>query len=167
MAQLIVIIFCIIAVITSFFSITGGWLIMAVPTTFFLINALALKQKKWQPIHELSEPANLLLVEYGHYYSMPFAGRDFSASSSTLGLVGAGITVINVFKGFYWGIGIGISYWCVMIYLARFFNPTNFLVDPIEKASHQELINFILEKQKSGVDSTQPKVPAEAAEPRR
>jgi len=99
MIQMIVIIICLASVITAIFSILWGWLILAIPSVFLLINLLSLKQKKWKYIPELSESANRMFQKFGHYYTMPFAGSDFSSAASTLIFAGIAITIIGVFKG--------------------------------------------------------------------
>ena len=148
MTQLIVIIVCIVAVITEFFSVMWGWIVLGVPAFFLLVTLFGVKQKKWQHIPELSETANQMLQKFGHYYAMPFAGRDFSACASTLMFAGAAIAIIGAFKGFWWGIGIGIINWFLMGLVSRAFNPTNFLVDPLEQMGHEEIITYITERQK-------------------
>ncbi|MBW1976170.1 MAG: hypothetical protein JRI45_11535 [Deltaproteobacteria bacterium] len=149
MIQILVILVCLVAIIVEFFSVLWGWIILALSAAFLLITLLGVKQKKWQYIPELSEAANQMLQKFGHYYAMPFAGRDFSASASTIMFAGAAIAIIGLFKGFWWGIGIGIINWFLMGLVARAFNPTNFLVDPLEQMAHEEIIKWITEKQKS------------------
>jgi len=151
MTQLLVILVCVAAVITEFFSILWGWIIFGFPAAFLFVTFIGVKQKKWQYIPELSEAANQMLQKFGHYYAMPFAGRDFSASASTLMFAGAAIAIIGLLKGFYWGIGIGIINWFAMGMVSRAFNPTNFLADPIEQMAHEEIISYITERQKSKV----------------
>ena len=154
MTQMIVILICVAAVITEFFSVLWGWVILAVPSAFLLLTLFGVKQKKWQYFPELSETANQMLQKFGHYYAMPFAGRDFSASASTLMFAGAAIAIIGAFKGFWWGIGIGVINWVLMGFVSRAFNPSNFLGDPLEQMSHEEIISWITEKQKSKVGNT-------------
>jgi len=154
MIQMLVILICLAAVIVEFFSVLWGWLILAVPSAYVLLTLFGVKQKKWQYILELSVSANQMLQKFGHYYAMPFAGRDFSASASTLMFAGAAIAIIGVFKGFWWGIGIGVINWFLMGFISRAFNPTNFLVDPLEQMGHEEIIAWITEKQKSKMGDT-------------
>ncbi|MFA4829536.1 MAG: hypothetical protein WC855_12535 [Thermodesulfovibrionales bacterium] len=154
MTQIVVSLICLAAVITEFFSVLWGWVILAVPSAFLLLTLLGVKQKKWQYIPELSEMANQMLQKFGHYYAMPFAGRDFSASATTLMFAGAAIAIIGVFKGFWWGIGIGVINWFLMGFISRAFNPTNFLVDPLEQMGHEEIIAWITERQKSKMGNT-------------
>jgi len=149
MTQVLVIVICLTAIITEFFSVLWGWVILAFPAVFLLITLLGAKQKKWQYIPELSDEANRMLQKFGHYYAMPFAGMDFSASASTLLVTGVVIAIIGLFKGFWWGIGIAIANWFVMVFISRAFNPTNFLVDRSEHMAHEEIISYIVEKQKS------------------
>jgi hypothetical protein len=154
MTQVLVIPICLAAVITEFFSILWGWLILGVPSAFLLLTLFVVKRKKWQSIPELSETANQMLQKFGHYYAMPFAGRDFSASASTVMFAGAVVAIISAFKGYLWGIGIGVINWCLMGLVSRAFNPTNFLADPLEQMGHEELIAWITERQKSKISDT-------------
>jgi hypothetical protein len=146
MIQLCVIIVSGVAVITGIFSVLWGWIILCFPIIFVLITLLTVKVKKWKHIPELSERANKLFQKYGHYYTMPFAGRDFSSSASTLMFAGAAIAIIGAFKGFYWGIGLGIINWLVMGFVAKAFNPTIFLTDPLDKMAHEDIITYIKQK---------------------
>jgi len=148
MTQILIIIICLVAVITEFFSVLWGWVILALPAFFLLITLIGVKQKKWAHIPELSNYANRMLQKFGHYYSMPFAARDFSASASTVMLAGVVVAIIGIFKGFWWGIGIAVVNWFLMAYTSRAFNPSNFLVDDRERKAHDEIISYIMEKQK-------------------
>ena len=154
MTQMLVILICLAAVITEFFSVLWGWVILAVPTAFLLFTLFGVKQKKWQYIPELSETANQMLQKFGHYYAMPFAGRDFSASASTVMFAGAAVAIIGAFKGFWWGIGIGVINYILMGFVSRAFNPTNFLADPLEQMGHEEIIAWITKRQKSKMGVT-------------
>lgn len=142
MLQMLVILISVAAVITEFFSVMWGWLILAVPSAFLLIMLFAAKQKQWEYIPELSETANEMLQKFGHYYAMPYAGSDFSTSATTLLFAGSVVAIISAFKGFWWGIGIGVINWFLMGILTRVFNPTNFLVDPLEHKAHEEIISW-------------------------
>lgn len=125
MTQLLVTLICLAAVITGFFSVLWGWLILGVPSAFLLLTLLALKQTNYLDIPELSEIANQMFQEFEHYYAMPFAARAFSACARTLIFAGAAIAIIGVLKGFWWGIGIGAMTWFAMGLVSRAFNPTN------------------------------------------
>lgn len=153
MAQLIAIVLSLAAIVTAFSSFLWAWVVLAVPITLLLVTFVGLKQKRWKHIPELSEPANAMLQKYGHYYTMPFAGRDFSASSSTLMFAGVVVAAIGAFKGFWWGLAIAAVNWIVMGFLSKAFNPTNFIADPIERIAHEEVISFIMARQKTGTDT--------------
>jgi hypothetical protein len=154
MTQMFVMLICLAAIITEYFSVLWGWVILAVPSAFLLLTLMGVKQKKWQYIPELSETANQMLKKFGYYYDMPLAGSDFSASASTLMFTGAAIAIIGVFRGFGWGIGIGVINWLLMSYVSRSFNPTNFLADPLEQRGHEEIIAWITKRQKSKMGNT-------------
>jgi len=63
--------------------------------------------------------------------------QSLPASASTLMFAGAAIGIISAFKGFWWVIAIGILNWFLMGFVSRAFNPTNFLVDPLELMGHE------------------------------
>lgn len=153
MVQIIVILFCLAAVITELFSVLWGWVVLALPAMFLLVTLLSVKQKKWAHIPELSYNANRMLQKFGHYYAMPFAGRDFSASASTLMFAGVAVAIIGIFKGFWWGIGIAVINWYLMAHVARAFNPTNFLGNDRERMAHDEIISYIMKRQKENQTS--------------
>ncbi len=141
--------FCIAAIITAFFSATWAWALIAPPALFLIFTLRALKKKRWKHIPELSEPANLMIQKFGHYYLHPRAGGDFSASCSALMITGILIAIIGAIKGFWWGIALAVTNYVVMGPMARAFNPANFLSDPVERLAHNEVISFVLAKQYS------------------
>jgi len=138
----------------EFFSVLWGWLILGLPSAFLLITLFGVKQKKWKHILELSDTANQMLQKYGYYYAMPFAGREFSACAGTVMLGGAAIAIIGAFRGFLWGIGIGVINWFLMDIVSKAFNPTNFLDGHLAQMGHEEIIEYITERQKSKRDNT-------------
>lgn len=154
MGQLIAIAVCLVAIVTAFFSVLWSWIVLAVRAAILLISLISLKQKRWKHVPELSEPANAMLQKYGHYYTMPFAGRDFSAAASTLMFAGVAVAVIGAFKGFWWGLAVAAVNWFVMGLVSKAFNPTNFIADPMERLAHEEVISFIMAKQQTGKTDT-------------
>jgi len=66
MTQMLMLMICLAAIITEFFSVLWGWLVLAFPAAFLLITLLGVKQKKWQYIPELSDEANRMLQKFGH-----------------------------------------------------------------------------------------------------
>jgi len=148
MIQIVTIIFSLISILVSFFSPLWGWIILALPFLFLIITLLILKQKKWSYVPELSPKANEMIGKFGHFYNMPFAGRDFSASVSTLMFAGIILAIIGLFHKFWWGIAIGAVNYFGMAFVSRAFNPSLFLVDDEERFAHEEIISFIQQKQK-------------------
>lgn len=160
MTQILVILISLTAVIVLLFSLLWGWLILAVPAGFLLISLVVEKMKRWPKVPELSEAANRMLEEFGHYYAMPFAGRDFSSSASTLMFAGGALGIVSVLEGFWWGIGLGILNWFVMGYVARAFNPSVFLRTAEELAAHEEVINWITNSQRVDIDQSEQRISA-------
>jgi hypothetical protein len=149
MFQKIVSAVCLVAVISEFYSILLGWLIISLPVMFLLVTLFSLRKgAKGMYFPELSNDANRMLQKFCHYYAMPFAGRDLSGSASTVMFAGVAVAVIGIFQGFWWGLGIAALNWIVMGITARAFNPASFLVDDSERIAHDEIISYITEKRK-------------------
>lgn len=53
------------------------------------------------------------------------------------------LAAIGAFKGFWWGLAIGLVAYGVAAFLARQFNPTKFFTDDRERAAHDELVALI------------------------
>ena len=146
---LIVILFCLASIIVCFFSRMWGWIILAVPFVYLLSQAFLVKFiYKWKHIPELSTEANRLFQKYGHYYAMPFAGRDFSSASSAVGLTGMIISIIGLFFQFWWGILLGLMSLWVGNRLGKFYNPSMFLelLSDSEIQAHEEIMSFLKKK---------------------
>ncbi len=154
MILLIVLLFCIAAIITGVFSVYGGWVIIAIPIAYLLITLIAVKKYKWEHVPELSGMANEMLRKYGHYYNMPSAGNNYSSSASILGIAGVILAIVGAFKGFWWGIGLSLVNWFIIGLIAKAFNPTLFLVGLREKKAHEEIISYILERQEANNEIT-------------
>ncbi len=143
MIQYIVLVFCITSIIVSCFSIFWGWLIIIIPSLYLLITLFSIKQRKYSYVPELSFEANKLLQKFGNYYSKPYAGRAYSASSSMLFLNSIILSVINIYKGWWSSIILCIIYCIIMGLTARHYNPTLFFFNDLEKSAHEEIISFI------------------------
>ncbi len=142
----IVILFCLASIVVCFFSRMWSWIILAVPFAYLLSQAFLAKfTYRWKDIPELSEEANRLFKKYGHYYTMPFAGRDFSRASSAVGITGMIISIIGIFFHFWGGIVLGLLSLGVGNYLGRFYNPSMFLelLNESEKQAHEEIMSFL------------------------
>ena len=122
---LIVILFCLASIIVCFFSRMWGWIILGVPFVYLFSQALIVKFiYKWKHIPELSAEANRLFQKYGHYYAMPFAGRDFSSASSAVGLTGMIILIIGHMVNLLLGVLTGFIHslrLCFVEFLLKFY----------------------------------------------
>lgn len=151
MFQLTTIVLSLVAIAISFFSLIVAWAVLAVATTPLLVMLVGVKQKRYKNIPELSEAGNAMMQKFGHYYTMPAAGRDCSASASTIAFSGIAIAVIGAFNGFWWwGWSIAGINWLLMGLVARAFNPSHYLADSSERLAHEEVVSFILAKKQGG-----------------
>lgn len=147
MIQPLVMLVSLAAIVAGVFSAGWGWGILAVPIVLLLLGLFGIRQNRWKHIPELSDDANQMLQKFGLNYTMPSAGRDFSASASALMFAGIALGIISVIKGFWWGLGIGGVNWFLMLYISRAFNPTNFLKTPFEIMAHEEVIAWLANRQ--------------------
>ena len=131
------------APIWSFFDPRWAWAPLIVVAALLGLVLASVKSQKWQYIPELSPQANELFQRFGHFYTRPFAGRDFSGACSTLQFGAVAVAVVGLFKGFWWGAGIAAAFWFGVGPMAMAFNPTNFLADPVLRTAHQEIIDWI------------------------
>jgi hypothetical protein len=146
---LIVILFCLASIIVCFFSRMWSWIILAIPFVYLISQAFLVKFiYKWKHIPELSNEANRLFQKYGHYYAMPFAGRDFSSASSAVGITGMVISIIGLFFQFWWGILPGLMSLWFGNRLGKFYNPSMFLelLSDTEKQAHEEIMSYLVKK---------------------
>lgn len=147
MFQLVTSVLCLAAIIVAFWSPVISWCILALPLAWFYFTLYAtlyaVKPKGLSYVPELSAKANEMLSKFGHYYGRPFGARDISASASAITLSAIPIVVIGCFKGFWWGIAVGVVVYGLAGFIARQFNPANFLVDTSEQLAHEEIVGWI------------------------
>lgn len=146
MFQPITIIIALVSIFLSFvFHPIWGWIPIAVADLFICIELLAIKQKyKFEYIPDLSPEANELLQSYGHYFAMPLASKDFSASAATSQFAGIAIAIIDVFKTFWWGIAFAAGNWFLMGFIAISFSPVSLLANsPTLQVIHEEVVEYI------------------------
>ena len=92
----------------------------------------------------MSPEANELLQRYGHYFAMPFASKDFSASAATSQFAGIIIAVIGLFRSFWWAIGLAAVNWFAMGFVAVSLSPVSLLVQsPALRIAHDEIVQYI------------------------
>ncbi len=146
MFQMITIIIAVVSVILSFvLHPIWGWIPIAIVDLIIGIQLWAAKQKyRFNYIHDLSSEANELLQRYGHYFAMPFASRDFSASAATSQFAGIAIAIIDVFNTLWWGIALAAGNWFLMGFVAVSFSPVSLLEkSPALQMAHDEIVEYI------------------------
>lgn len=122
-----------------------SWAPILLADLFIIFQFVSVRKAyKVSPIPTLSEEANALWMKYGHYFSMPLASRDFSASAAILQFVGVAVAILCAFKDFYWGIGLAVANWFLMGTIAVGFTPAALLAKiPSLRQAHDEVVNFI------------------------
>jgi len=146
MIQMVAIIVAIISLIISFFAHpVWAWIPVILADVVICIAMLAAKQKyKFKFIPELSPEANDLLQLDGHYFVMPFASKDFSASAATFQFTGIIIAVVGLFRGFWWAIALATANWFVMGFIAVSLSPVSLLVESTTlQIAHDEVVEYI------------------------
>ncbi len=122
-----------------------AWIPIVFVDLFVGIQLWAIKLKyQFNHIPDLSADANILLQKYGHYFAMPFASKDLSASAATSQFAGIAITIIGIFKSFWWGIAFGATNWFIMGFIAVSLSPLAALAKkPESQMAHDEIFDFL------------------------
>lgn len=148
MNRILIIPFCIASIITVFFSILWGWVILAVPTIFLVSRLFWLRHqnKKIPPIPDLSDEANKLFRKYGFFYSFPFFAKDYVTCAGMVSVTAMVLGIIGFFKGFFDGALITIGTIFLMSYVGRGFDPTIVMKKPEKRRAHAEIVAWNMEK---------------------
>lgn len=131
-----------IAIATAIFNPLAAWLLYVCPVAYLVYLRWSVSKSRWKPVPELSDRANALLKQFGHFYAMPFAGNDFSGAASGLAFIGPAIAVAGLYQGSWRGIPVGVVSYFVLVTLAQFFNPTQFYKDEADRDAHEELVSY-------------------------
>ncbi len=130
-----------LAIVLAFFSTIVAWVALLLPAGYLLaIYCLFKGRGPRNSIPELSPRANELLVKFPHFYANPFANRTISGAAGTFALAGVIVAVIGCYRGFWWGLLMGLVNLGVMTRLANAFEPTKFLRGDSEKEAHNEIM---------------------------
>ena len=140
---IVTLLLCVVGAVIEVFWAGWGWLIPALLLIIYTLSLLPYKRATWQHIPDLSEDANAMFSTYGHYYTMPFAARDFGSAVSCITGASVLFLVIDLFRGFWWGIVIAIIVYLSSTILAKAFNPTAWLRLDWEKDAHNEIIKHM------------------------
>ena len=146
MFNLITIVAALVSLVLAFLATPWAQIPLAVVTLLLYMIFFGVRGRRYGPVPELSSKANEMLTKFGHFYAMPFAGRDVSAASSGVALAAILVGIISAFRGFWWGLGVGILIYLVVAPLGRQFNPANFLTDEEERAAHDEIVNYMVSR---------------------
>jgi hypothetical protein len=146
MFQMIVVVILIMSIILSFVTHPAwGWLPIALIDVVICVQLWAAKHKyRFDYFSGLSSEANELLQRYGHYFAMPFASKDFSASAATCQFGGIALAIIGIFKSYWWAVGFAAAQWCLMGVVAVSLSPVSKLAkNPALQIVHDEVVEFI------------------------
>jgi len=154
MIQMVTILIVIVSLVLSFiFHPSWAWIPIILVDIVICIQLWAVKQKykfkkyQFNDIPDLSPEANNLLRRYGHYFALPFASKDFSASAATSQFAGIAIAIIGLFKSFWWSIALAAANWFIMGFVAVSFSPVSLLVkSPALQVAHDEIVEYINSK---------------------
>jgi hypothetical protein len=146
MFQLLTVLFALGAI--SFALLTSpvwGWIAFGAIDLFIIVMFWSVKrQYQFNHVKELSVEANAMLRRYGHYFAMPFASRDFSASAATSQFAGALLASVCVFKGSWWGIVLGLANWGLMGLVAVALSPAAVIAQDLNaRLAHDEVVAYL------------------------
>lgn len=146
MFQIITILLSLIAV--SLIFLVGpiwSWIPILLTDLFIILQFISVRKAyKVDAVPTLSEDANALWIKYRHYFSMPLASKDFSASAATMQFAGVAVAILCAIKGFYWAIGLAVANWFLMGTIAVGFSPVALLVKlPSLRDAHDEVVRFV------------------------
>jgi hypothetical protein len=141
--QLLTMLIMLGAIIWAFFSPLWAWAPLFVMAGLAFAMRLSQEKRDLVYVDELSPQANVMLRKYWHFYAMPFAGSDFSASTSTIQGAAVIVGIIGAFKGFWWGLLGAAALWLLLSHLAMWFNPSNFIRGTDLEAPHNEIISWL------------------------
>lgn len=146
MVQLIVIFINLVGLVLAFiWHPKWAWLLMAI-VDFYIIFTYLIAKVRYKPryIQELSEPANRLLREFGPYYMMPFASKDFSSTAATNQFAGILLAIVGIFTRYWYGLFFAAANWVIMGIISVSFSPVaHFSKKPELLEINDEIVKYI------------------------
>jgi parallel beta-helix repeat protein len=150
MFQILTIILSLVAVgVALFVGPAAAWFIIGLADAFIVVTFWAAKTRyRFGHVPELSAEANAMLQRYGHYFAMPSASRDFSASAATLRFAGVYLAIITSIRGSWWFLLLGAINWFFMGAVASRLSPAErSVLDPAARAAHDEIFTWLYRRQ--------------------
>ena len=146
MIQMLTIFIAVVSLVLSFVvHPLWAWIPIVIVDLVICIQLWAVRVK-YRPnyISGLSPVANELLGRYGHYFAMPLASKDFSASAATSQFTGIVIAIIGLFRGFWWAMALAAGNWFLMGFVAVSLSPVSLLAkSPALQIAHNEIVEYI------------------------
>ncbi len=146
MFQLLTILASLAAAGIALFTTPGwGWVIIGLLDAFIMLTFWAAKGRyRFEYVEELSPEANAMLQRYGHYFAMPFASRDLSASAATSQFAGVALGIISALRSFWWGLALAAMNWFLMGAVAVGLSPAAPIAqDPAARIAHDEVVAWL------------------------
>jgi len=135
----------VVPIVVGFRSQFWGAMVAAFAEGVFLFFLLSVRSMSWKHIRDLSDSANAMHQNYGHYYHMPIMSRFFSSCASGFQLASGALGVFCIFQWTWWSLGFAILALVNMGFMgliARGFNPTHYLLDT-ERLAHEDVIAYL------------------------
>jgi hypothetical protein len=143
-----IIAFTALAIITFFLNPIWAWVLTLLLELYISVVLLTAKIRyRYEVFSDLSDEANKLLQQYGHYFAMPFASRDFSASAAASQYGGILLAITSAINDFWLGILFAIINWFLMAYVSVSFSPLGLIQkNPVMQDAYDEIIRFNKER---------------------
>jgi hypothetical protein len=135
-------------IVVSVWSTELGWGLLLFAEAWVLARLFVARQTRWARVPQLSERANQVLQEYGYFYAEPLAARDYNSASRGLLWASCVLGAIAACKNEWWVIAAALANVAVMHYAALAFDPTRRIGGSVETAAHEEVVGFLMERQR-------------------
>jgi hypothetical protein len=114
--------------ILAFWFPRTAWIVVGLLGAFFTLQLVIIRKAyRLTDVVTFTAEVDALAAKYGHYFLMPFASRDYSASSGTIQFGGVVLAAITWFAGFKLGALFALVTWFAMGYTAHSFSPVAIL----------------------------------------
>lgn len=122
-----------------------AWVVVGVLGAFFMSQLYVMRRTyRLTGIVTLKAEVEILAAKYGHYFLLPLAARDYSASSATIQFGALVLAAITWFAEFKLGALFALVTWFVMGYTAHSLSPVAILAKhPEFRTAHNEIFAIL------------------------